>query len=171
MLVLGIDPGYRSLGLALVDTEKGKILSAETVDCGTNPVTQHKLLNLALDEFMANHPGVELVATERPPFGFSGAAGGKTACLMWWVLGGLGSWAARRSIPLRDITPKALKNFAVATIGKRYEDWPQKGKYKTRSEKKWGMAEAVKKLTGANEHSSDHEADAVLAAFALAPEK
>ena len=170
MLILGIDPGYRSLGLALVDTENGDIVCSKTIDCGTNPLTQHKLLNLALDDLLDDHPDIELVATERPPFGFAGSkTGGKTACLMWWVLGGLGSWAARRKIPLRDITPTALKNFAVATIGKRYEDWPQKGKYKTRSEKKWGMAEAVKKLTGANEHSSDHEADAVLAAFALKP--
>ena len=170
MLILGIDPRYRSLGLAIVDTEKGDIVCTSTVDCGTNPMTQHKLLTQGLDELVNSYPNVELVATERPPYGFAGSrTGGKTACQMWWVLGGGGSCAARRRIPMRDITPTALKNFAETPIGKKYVEWPTKGRHKTRSEKKWGMAEAVKKLTGANEHSSDHEADAVLAAFALKP--
>jgi len=170
MLILGIDPGYRSLGLALVNTEKCAIVCAKTVDCGKQPLAQHKILSRALDELLNDYPDVKLVATERPPFGFAGSrSGGQTACLMWWVLGGVGSWAAQRRIPMRDITPKALKVFAEEIIGKKYLDWPQKGKHKTRSEKKWGMAEAVKKLTGANEHSSDHEADAILAAFALEP--
>ena len=137
MLILGIDPGYRSLGLALVDTEKCQVIDSRTVDCGRNHLTQHKVLATELDHFLDGFEVPACIAMERVPYGFGGgSSGGRTACGMWFVAGGLAMWAARRDIALRDITPTALKNFAVATIGKRYEDWPQKGTHKTRSEKK-----------------------------------
>ena len=89
----------------------------------------------------------------------------RTACTMHWVLGGVGLWAAQHGIPMAGIAPKALKTFACKVIGVPYTSW--KGAKGSRAQAKWGISEAVKVLTGSDESSSDHEADAVLAAFAL----
>jgi len=172
MIVLGVDPGYQNLGIALVDTSKRSVLASTTVACGGNPWTQHKILSRELPLFLEDYPKPDLIATETPPFGFSGrGSGGKTACLMWHVIGGLSMWAAQQGIQVKDITPTGLKAYAGEVIGMGYNAWPQRGKTKTRSEIKWGISEAVKKLLDGRRKSSaansDHEADAVLIAFAL----
>ena len=166
MLVLGIDPGFRSLGLALVDTAAGEVLATRTVDCGQVYYAQHKTVNRALEELFEEFPLPQRVATENVPNGFAGkGSGGRTACTMHWVLGGVGLWAAQHGIPMAGIAPKALKTFACKVIGVPYTSW--KGAKGSRAQAKWGISEAVKVLTGSDESSSDHEADAVLAAFAL----
>jgi len=165
MLVLGIDPGYRHLGLALVDVSEGRVLATTTVDCGSSYYAQHKAVKRALDKFFADHPEPDRIATESVPFGFAGrGAGGRTACTMHWVLGGIGMWAADRGIPMSGITPKSLKGYACKQIGVPYTAW--KGA-NDRARSKWGISQAVQQITGSDGSSTDHEADAILVAFAL----
>lgn len=165
MIVLGIDPGYRHLGLALVDVSEGRVLATATVDCGSSYYAQHKAVNRALDKMFADQPLPARVATENVPFGFSGrGAGGRTACTMHWVMGGIGYWAASQGIPMSGIAPKALKTYAANLVGVPYAKW--KGA-NDRARSKWGISKAIKGLTGSDPSCSDHEADAILVAFSL----
>ena len=165
MIVLGIDPGFRHLGLALVDVSNKQVLATTTIDCGSSYYAQHKAVNRALEKMFADQPLPSRVATESVPFGFAGrGAGGRTACTMHWVLGGIGYWAASRGIPMSGILPKALKSYASGLVGVPYTHW--KGA-NDRERSKWGISKAVKGLTGSDPSCTDHEADAILVAFAL----
>lgn len=165
MIVLGIDPGFRHLGLALVDISNKRVLATATVDCGSSYYAQHKAVNRALTKMFATHPLPDRVATENVPFGFAGrGAGGKTACTMHWVIGGLGMWAARQGIPIGGIAPKALKTYAAKLVGVPYSQWQGAN---DRARTKWGISQALKGILGTDPSCTDHEADAILVAFAL----
>lgn len=164
MLVLGVDPGTRQLGLSLVDTSAQKVLRTVCIDTGRDNAVRQRLLRVQLEDFLQ---GVlpELVATETPPHGFAGSKnGGATACGLWYILGGIAFWAAEMRIPISMVSPAQLKLYAARTIDIPYNEW--EGKSGSRSKKKWGIKEAVSQLTG-TDNPTDHEADAVLAAFAL----
>lgn len=164
MLVLGIDPGFRNLGLALVDTSTGKVLATRTVDCGRVYLAMPKFVNRALEEMFATLPRPQRVRIEAAPFGYGGSRrGGQNACTMHWVLGVVGGWAARHDIPMSQITPKALKTFAAKQIGVPYKDW--EGPADSRAAKKWGISQAVQQLTTGTVDTTDHEDDAILIAF------
>lgn len=165
MLVLGVDPGTRQLGLSLVDTTAGEVLRTTCIDTGKDNTVRQRLLRVQLEDFLAGALP-ELVATETPPHGFAGSKnGGATACGLWYILGGIAYWAAEMRVPISMISPANLKLYACRTIDIPYQDW--EGKSGSRSKKKWGIKQAVARLTG-TENPTDHEADAVLAAFALA---
>ncbi len=164
MLVLGVDPGTRQLGLSLVDTSAKEVLRTVCIDTGKDNTVRQRLLRVQLEDFLQGALP-ELIATETPPHGFSGSKnGGATACGLWYILGGIAFWAAEMRIPISMVSPVDLKKYASYVIGVPYSDW--KGKAGSRALKKWGIKQAVAKLTG-QENPTDHEADAVLAAFAL----
>jgi Holliday junction resolvasome RuvABC endonuclease subunit len=165
MLVLGVDPGQRNLGLALVNVATKEVLVTAHVDCGSSPYAMHKALSRALNKMFSEHPLPSRVATENAPFGFSGRGyGGKTACYLWNIMGGIGYWATNNGIPMNGIAPKALKTYAAKLVGVPYAHW--KGS-NDRERSKWGISKAIKDLTGSDPSCSDHEADAILVAFAL----
>ncbi len=169
MLVLGVDPGQRNLGLALVDTAAKKVLVTKTIDCGTAPYAMQKAVVRGINELLKDYPKPARVATENVPFGFGGNSkrGGITACYLWFILGGVAYWAATEGIPVSGIAPKALKTYAARTIGLPVSAW--EGRTGSRAKLKAGITEAVKKITGSDSSASDHESDAILIAFALAP--
>lgn len=168
MLILGVDPGYRKLGLALVETDTATVLDTWTVDCGNVYYKQHCFVDRIMRQIHREYGKPALIATENVPNGFAGrGSGGRTACTMHWVLGGIGMWAAQHGVPMRGIPPKSLKTYAAKTIGVHPSEW--EGAKGTRAKLKSGIAEAVAKITGQADHKSDHEADAILVAFALAP--
>lgn len=171
MIVLGVDPGFRTLGLALVDTVAREVIDTATIDTGTSIPHRHKILHAEMRHFMSGNPMPQLVASEEPPFGFAGdRSGGKTACGLWFVTAAPAVWAAQNGVDFRFILPAKLKDYAGAIIKLRPSAWPCKGTKRTRAEKKWGIAEAVRTLIPGASCASDHEADAILAAFALAPQ-
>lgn len=166
MIVLGVDPGQRNLGLALVDTTAKKVLVTKTIDCGGQPYAMQKSVVRGINDLLRDYPKPQRVATENVPFGFgSNARGGVTACYLWFILGGVCYWAATEGIPVSGIAPKALKAYAAKTIGLPVGAW--EGRSGSRAKLKSGIAEAVRTITGCDDSSTDHEADAILIAFAL----
>ena len=166
MLILGVDPGYRKLGLAVVDSDTKEVLHTRTVDCGQIFYKMHYAVLRALADIAESYGIPDLVATEKVPNGFAGrSSGGRTACTMHWVAGGIGYWAAQHGIPVRDITPKGLKSYAAKVTGTPLREW--EGPTGSRAKLKSGISEAVGILTGSKAHKTDHEADAVLVALAF----
>lgn len=166
MIVLGVDPGQRNLGLALVDTAAKKVLVTKTIDCGGQPYAMQKAVVRGINEMLQDYPKPARVATENPPFGFGNdKRGGVTACYLWYILGGVTFWAATQGIPVSGIQPKALKTYAAKTIGLPPAAW--EGSAGSRAKLKSGISKAVKVITGCNDSATDHEADAILIAFAL----
>lgn len=173
--ILGIDPGTRNLGLVVVDTEQREVLASVNVNCGSlaHPATFAKVVWREISKLHERH-GIEEVKSEAPPYGLTDARGRgavqemvkkcKVVAGLHRVMGAVDAWAIQNGVRVSYITPQEIKNFSGQVIGLPYSKWPKKGPRKTRPEKKWGVREAATRLANGGSNT-DHEADAVVAAF------
>ena len=156
--VLGVDPGYRNLGLCVLDIRNGaarKVWSG-TISVGTpnNGLAFVKFLWPKLEELNQKY-NIQGVATETPPFI---KARPKVSSLLWGVGTIIAVWAYLKGIPFRHAMPLTLKKACCSIVGRPYErkNIPRKSEIK----------EAIKKLLGDTGKTS-HENDALLAAILL----
>mgnify|MGYP003145702932 CR=1 FL=1 len=169
-VILGIDPAYRTLGLALVDTDAGEVLASKTINCGTNPYAFTKVLARELEVFDAFAPDIQKVVCEALPMG-----GRKkrmwvgprppASHRIWLAMGAVFYWASSRGLSIAPpVSVMTIKAFAASVTGKRYKAGG------TRTQRKALVREAVGLLLGAEPKDSvtDHEDDAILAAYVAA---
>lgn len=161
MIVLGVDPGYRNLGLSIVrisaDGKAAKVLHSENMSVGkaTAPMAFTKFLWPRLVELNAEHGPIDAVASETPPF-IMGQI--KTTAFLWAVSSIIVAWAHSQSIPFRHAAPLSLKKAVCRAVDK---PWNKKF-----IPKKSEVKEAVRLIT-ASSGTTSHEADATLAALLM----
>jgi Holliday junction resolvasome RuvABC endonuclease subunit len=160
MIVLGVDPGYRNLGLSIVrmspDGKAAKVLHSENMSVGkaTAPMAFTKFLWPKLEELHATHK-IEAVASETPPF-IMGQI--KTTAFLWAVSSIIVAWAHTNQLPFRHAAPLSLKKAVCRAVGK---SWNRKF-----IPKKSEVKEVVQRITACSSTTS-HEADATLAALLM----
>jgi Holliday junction resolvasome RuvABC endonuclease subunit len=161
MIVLGVDPGYRNLGLSIVDiTEDGKtaeIMFSKNMSVGkaTAPMAFTKFLYPELERLNAEYGPIEAVASETPPF-IMGQI--KTTAFLWAVSSIIVVWAHVKDIPFRHAAPLSLKKAVCRAAKKK---WDRKF-----IPKKSEVKEIVQRITASNPVTS-HESDATLAALLM----
>lgn len=161
MIVLGVDPGYRNLGLALVrisdDGTAAKVTFSKNMSVGkaTAPMAFTKFLWPELERLHAEYGPIEAVASETPPF-IMGQI--KTTAFLWAVSSIIVAWSHAKGIPFRHAAPLSLKKAVCRSVGK-----PWDRKY---IPKKSEVKSVVKSITASTLPTS-HEADAVLAALLM----
>ena len=157
MRILGIDPGYRNLGLAIIDIQPSgaHIVWSENMSVGSasNGLFFVKFLWPKLDELYVKY-GIEGLASETPPFIMKQV---KTTALLWAVSTITVCWAYHRGLPFRHASPISIKKAVARALGL---PWRQKS-----MPKKKEVREAVIQYTGNGLGS--HENDAVLSAILL----
>lgn len=156
MRILGIDPGYGRLGIAVIDAEKGKkeiLIHSECFE--TSPKLEHserlrlikEKIGKIIETFSPQAAGMEklLFSTNK-----------KTAMAVAEARGVLLSEIAGRKVPVTEYNPGSIK-IAVTGHGKSDKEQVRK------------MIEIIvgKKFTGA----LDDECDAVAVALTLAASK
>ena len=158
--VLGVDPGYRNLGLCILEIHprngSARKLWSGTVSIGTpnNGLAFVKFLWPKLEELNQKY-NIQGVATETPPFI---KARPKISSLLWGIGTIIAVWAYLKDIPFRHAMPLTLKRACCAIVGRPYEqkNIPRKSEIKT----------AIAKVLGDTGKTS-HENDALLAALLL----
>lgn len=161
MIILGVDPGYRNLGLSIVQvSEDGKaatIIHSQNMSVGkaTAPMTFTKFLWPELERLNEEYGPIDGVASETPPF-IMGQI--KTTAFLWAVSSIIVAWSHSRKIAFRHASPLSLKKAVCRAVGK---EWDRKFIPKKREVK-----EVVKSITASSCHSS-HESDATLAAILM----
>lgn len=124
MLILGIDPGYTNLGLAVIDSTTKEILWSETVTAGVaaRPDLFGERLWPKL-ESIGRAFELDGVATETPPYLTPGRGKGrskailvKTSALLARVSGIIQAWAASRDLDYMEIAPLTLKRYCKRLI-------------------------------------------------------
>lgn len=157
MLILGIDPGYTNLGLAVIDSENMEIVFGETITVGVEarPDLFAQRLWPRLERIFDIYP-VEAVATETPPYLTPGGKRGggrskatlvKTSALLARVSGIIQAWAEFRGVSYKEIPPVTLKRHCARIL-----------KCEERNPSKTQIAEAVESLFGkraGNNHAND----------------
>jgi Holliday junction resolvasome RuvABC endonuclease subunit len=117
MIVLGVDPGYRNLGLSIVKIEehstKLEVLHSQNMSVGkaTAPMMFTKFLWPELERLHEKYK-IEAIASETPPF-IMGQI--KTTAFLWAVSSIIVSWAHAHEIPFRHASPISLKR-AVSRV-------------------------------------------------------
>jgi len=159
MIILGVDPGYRNLGLCIVRLRKGRdphILETENVSLGDahQPLNFVKLLLPRLKD-LDDRYGIDAVASESPPYIMKRI---KTTVGLWVVSSTIAAWAELAGIPFRHTSPLSLKRATCRILGLK---WQQK-----KIPKKSEVKEAVTSLLGTCGKTS-HENDAILAVLVL----
>ena len=161
MIVLGVDPGYRNLGLTLVrisaDQSAAKVVFSQNMSVGkaTAPMAFTKFLWPELERLNKEYGPIEAVASETPPF-IMGQI--KTTAFLWAVSSIIVAWTHAREIPFRHASPLSLKKAVCRATGK---EWNRKF-----IPKKSEVNALIEQLTGERCHSS-HENDAALAAILM----
>ena len=158
--VLGVDPGYRNLGLCILEIHprKGSArrLWSKSISVGTpnNGLAFVKFLWPVLEDLHKEY-NIQGVATETPPFI---KARPKISGLLWGIGTIIAVWAYLKGIPFRHAMPLTLKRACCAIVGRPYEqkDIPRKSEIKI----------AIAKVLGDTGKTS-HENDALLAALLL----
>ena len=161
MIVLGVDPGYRNLGLSIVevsdDRRAVKILHSENMSVGkaTAPMAFTKFLWPKLEDLHDRYGPIEAVASETPPFIMSQI---KTTAFLWAVSSIIVAWAHAKNIPFRHASPLSLKKAVCRAFQRKWDRKfiPKKSEVKL----------LVSKFTGKSGATS-HENDATLAAMLL----
>lgn len=156
MLVLGLDPGFRNLGMAVVSVsgESAEVTWSTNLHVGDGDGPQHysktlvPYLNRIYDEFR-----FEAVGAETPPFIQQQI---KTTALLHRVFGNIECWAYERDLPVRYIMPTGIKARARALTG---ETNPKENS-------KALIRAAVERLVHGKARRTNHENDAVFAAWA-----
>jgi len=161
MIVLGIDPGYRNLGLALLrinsDGSGAELLYSKSMSVGkvTAPMSFTKFLWPALDRLNDKFGPIEAVASETPPF-IMGQI--KTTAFLWAVSSIIVAWAHVNKLPFRHSSPIALKRAVCRASG---ETWNRKFIPKKRD-----VRNLITQLIG-DTGATSHENDAALAALLM----
>tara|TARA_B100001939_G_scaffold325286_1_gene317911 strand:+ start:276 stop:785 length:510 start_codon:yes stop_codon:yes gene_type:complete len=161
MIVLGVDPGYRNLGLSIVrisaDGKAAKVIHSENMSVGkaTAPMAFTKFLWPRLEQLDKEYGPIEAVASETPPF-IMGQI--KTTAFLWAVSSIIVAWSHARAIPFRHAAPLSLKKAVCRAVGK---EWNRKF-----IPKKSEVKAVVKDIT-ADTSTTSHEADATLAALLM----
>jgi len=157
-VILGVDPGYRNLGLAILDISgpRPSILWSKNKSIGSPSAGMEfvRFLWPLLDELHTEY-GIEAIATETPPF-IAGRP--KVSALLWAISSIIASWGHAKGIPLRHAQPLTLKRACSRILGREYD--------RKNIPKKKDIREAVKKLLGARGRTS-HEDDAILSIITL----
>ena len=153
MKVLGIDPGYRNLGLTVVDLKSMTILHSENMTVGHSDNIM-SFLKFLYPKLIALHAEYNFgaIGSESPPFIMRQI---KTTAGLWAVSSIILAWAYERDIPFRHASPLSLKRAVVAYNG---EKWDRK-----KIPKKPAIRKVVSSLFGSHCKTS-HEDDAALAA-------
>jgi Holliday junction resolvasome RuvABC endonuclease subunit len=161
MIILGVDPGYRNLGLSIVritDDKKGiKVLFSENMSVGkaTAPMAFAKYLWPELERLNAEYGPIEGVASETPPF-IMGQI--KTTAFLWAVSSIIVAWAHSKELAFRHASPISLKKAVCRALD---IDWDRKF-----IPKKSQVKRAVQHITSECSKTS-HENDATLAAIMM----
>lgn len=161
MIVLGVDPGYRNLGLSVVEVSEDKraikILHSENMSVGkaTAPMAFTKFLWPKLETLNEKYGPIEAVASETPPFIMSQI---KTTAFLWAVSSIIVAWAHSKGIPFRHASPLSLKRAVCRAFQRKWDRKfiPKKSEVKL----------LVSKFAGESGKTS-HENDATLAAMLL----
>ena len=158
MIVLGIDPGYRNLGLAVLGVSD---FGEERLRSGTwcvgpadKGVDFAKLLWPRLEKLDLQY-NIEAIATETPPFIQRQI---KTTALLWAESSVIAAWAVHRGISVEHASPIAIKR---ATARALKLPWNRKFIPKKRDIK------LVVKQYCDTSGRTNHEDDAALAAILL----
>jgi Holliday junction resolvasome RuvABC endonuclease subunit len=155
-IVLGIDPGYKNLGICVVNVETREIIHSEnfTVGGDSNIMGFSKKLWPKLEELYTEY-GFEAIGTETPPFIMRQI---KITTGLWAVSSIINAWATYRELEMKHIAPITIKKRAVAIMG---GVWDPKN-----VPRKPYIRKVVEQLTGAH-GTSNHDDDAILAALLL----
>ena len=169
MIVLGVDPGYRNLGLAVVrispDGQTAEVLHSKSMSVGkaTAPMAFTKFLWPELVRLDTDYGPIDAVASETPPF-IMGQI--KTTAFLWAVSSIIVARSHAQDIPFRHASPISLKKAVCRALQK---PWDRKFIPKKREVK-----ETIKLLLDTKLITS-HENAAALAALImfsqLIPEK
>ena len=178
MIVLGTDPGYRSLGTAIVNTATGALLHAETMDLGDEPMRWRQRLFPRLDALLEEHRftaigsespvvlhGAMKKGDNKPCAACGRSANSERAFVNTMSSVGifgsvllLEAWGDSNGIPLQHARPMVIKEFACLRAREpfNYAKPPQKAQMVR-------MAEAV----SGGELGCHHAADAYFAALTV----
>ena len=157
MIVLGVDPGYRNLGLSVVEfNDEGKrmqVLESKNMTVGkaSAPLTFTKFLWPEWERLHKAHK-IDGVASETPPF-IMGQI--RTTAFLWAVSSIIVAWAYVKDLSFRHASPIALKRGVCTVL-----DMPWDRKY---IPKKKDVKRAVEQLAG-EPLATSHENDAAFAA-------
>lgn len=160
MIVLGVDPGYRNLGLSVVliseDGKKATVLHSRSMTVGnaTAPMTFTKFLWPVLDE-LNDRFGIDAIASETPPI-IVGQI--KTTAYLWAVSSIIVAWAHSKGASFRHASPLSLKMAVCRGLGRQ---WDRKA-----IPKKSEVKRMIEMLIGKSSATS-HENDATLAALTM----
>ena len=158
MIVLGIDPGYRNLGMAILRVSDNR---AERVWSGTMSVGSSsrgmdfaKFLWPKLEKLDMEY-GIDAIAAETAPFIMKQI---KTTALLWAVTSIITSWAYNKGIPFKHAAPLVLKRATCRAL-----ELPWDRKF---IPKKKDIKRVVMQYCG-TAGKTNHEDDAALAAILL----
>lgn len=161
MIVLGVDPGYRNLGLCLVkisdDGKAAKLLWSESSAVGkaTQPLMFVRFLWPKLERLHKEYGPIQAIASETPPF-IMGQI--KTTAFLWAVSSIIVAWSHTNNITFRHASPLSLKKAVCRVAGR---EWSRKF-----IPKKSEVKEVVQAIT-ADTGQTSHENDATLAALLM----
>jgi Holliday junction resolvasome RuvABC endonuclease subunit len=161
MIVLGVDPGYRNLGLALLKLDPegsdAEVIFSQNMSVGsaTAPLAFAKFLWPELERLHRKYGPIAGIASETPPF-IMGQI--KTTAFLWSVSSIIVAWAYANAIPFRHASPISLKRAVCRAEGK---PWDRKF-----IPKKSEVRCVIEQLAGAARKTS-HENDAALAALLM----
>lgn len=163
MRVLGVDPGYRNLGLAILEIEGSEVrlIHSRCMAVGrvTAPLAFTKFLWPALNELDQEFGPIDGIASETPPF-IMGQI--KTTAFLWAVSSIIVAWSHAKGLAFRHASPLSLKRAVCKILG---VEWDRKYIPKKRDVK-----QAVKKLL-AESGGTSHEDDAILAGLLMFTDK
>ena len=162
VLVLGMDPGYRNLGLAVLDfkaAQKPELVWSDCLCAGSDksPLRFPQHVWPTLQEIDL-HYNIQAVFTETPPY----LSVVKTSALVWSAATVVGAWAASKDLPYEGCSPIELKKTVAHVLGVKWNRkfMPTKGE----------VGAAAHKIYGAKARTS-HENDAALVAYHFAEKK
>jgi len=161
MIVLGVDPGYRNLGLSVLkvsnEGQKVEVLHSLNMAVGraTAPMSFAKFLVPALEKLDKEYGPIEAVASETPPI-LPGNI--KTTAYLWAVTSIIVCWAQVKGMAMRHTSPLSIKRGVCRALNMEWD--------RNFIPKKSHVKLAVDKLVGETGKTS-HENDATFAAMLL----
>ena len=159
MIILGIDPGYKNLGLCILSVKDGgelKLLYSENMCVGnsSSPLNFCRFLWPHLDALNERFH-IDGIASETPPILMKQS---RITALLWSVSSIISTWAFVNKKHFRHAAPVTLKR---ATCNLLEKPWSRK-----QMPKKSEVAKAVELVIGERCKTS-HENDAVLSVLSL----
>lgn len=161
MIVLGVDPGYRNLGLSILrvaeDGSTVALLHSENMAVGraSAPMTFAKFLIPHLQALDEKYGPIEGVGFETPPFIKSHI---KTTAFLWSVSSIIVAWAQMKGASVRHASPLSLKRGVCRVLNLEWD--------RNFIPKKSEVKKAVSVLLDETSATS-HENDATFAALLL----